>query len=937
MAATVIVELTGDERKVLEAYRKVEAAEAKLRDNATATGEAAKAASKAFADAWIAAGEKSPGSLAPLLRELKRSGDEGKAAAAMLEKEMGLASAGSSSSVAGIVAKIGTLGPAAAEAAEKIQAELAAAALKAQADLQEADRQSQFKQTLDSLRKLGPEGKEMAAAIQTELEQSAAASAGSLDTLVAKLGELDPAAAAAAEKIKAEMTEAAAKAQAEMAEADKKSQFNQTLESLRKLGPQGKEMAAAIQTELEQSAASSAGSMDQIIAKLSAIDPAAAQAAEKIKVEMAAADSAISFARSIAELEKINPAAAKAAKSVRDKMDEADAAVKFDDIIAELEKIDPKAAEEAKKLKKHMKDAADQTGTDWQGVAANTAREVATIAAAYFGVGEAVQAVNGYITEQAALSKKSLDTQLSIAQAQQEAAKNLAAFSAVERSELLQEAAPEIQDATGFTDQSALLLALGASASKGATPEEAKAIVAAAARVELMTPDQVGDTAAGATEIMKKTGIQDPRQAIALLQTAGSVASVTEADKMVATLPKALGAAGTVRAQDPQEAARQIAAFFGAATKGGSDSEGTTTATFTVEFAERMSKMFADLDDQQIDARSRVSVLDKKIAGGTATEADQRDRNELVAFLRESEGMRDPATFFGRIQALQQNEAIRERFIGEGFGAAEFATFVKEILDSSTDAAKGLEGAFDTVKADVGFYDAQVAAQTGGTAQLSIANRMGAVDASIQSLETKDVSGATLASIREMAAKTLEATDVGGIRGFIDSFEVSGIPLLKSGIKDGGLSGSSAISEGMSAISMMSQRRDAMLAGGITMEEKPKIDTLEIGIENIAGLLQDEIERGSFDPSVLRRSSRSARAAAGQVEDSLVGFVNPEAIQSQQETKAILLRLAEAMDKQNALMEEQNGIVAETADNTRPAGADPNAVLAGSLAEADAR
>lgn len=300
--------------------------------------------------------------------------------------------------------------PVAAETARKIKAEMAQAA-----------KDSQFKETLDSLRNLSPEGRAIAEGIKADMQQSAAASAGSLDTLVDKLAELDPAARLAAERIKTELTEAAKvasfdallsqmrelgpeaakvaseikaemkgattetiggfqhiidqlreldpaaadaaeKIQSRLAEASKQSEFKETLDSLRSLSPEGRAVAAAIETNMRQASAKASGSMEAMVDKLAELDPTAREVAAKVSAELAAADARTTFERSIAELSKINPTAAAAARAVNDKLTEADAQVKFDDIVNELRRVNPEAAKVAEKLRSEMRTASDDAG-----------------------------------------------------------------------------------------------------------------------------------------------------------------------------------------------------------------------------------------------------------------------------------------------------------------------------------------------------------------------------------------------------------------------------------------------------------------------------------------------------------------------------------------------------------------------------------------------
>ncbi len=193
--------------------------------------------------------------------------------------------------------------------------------------------------------------------------------------------------------------------------------------------------------------------------------------------------------------------------------------------------------------------------------------------------------------------------------------------------------------------------------------------------MDRLTPQTVSDTAAAAISIQKQTGINDPRQALALLQTAASQSAVTESAAMAESLPRALSAIGSARGQTHSRRQRKIASIFAVATKGGEDSSGNSSATFTIDLVNRMGQLFTGLEDQRINARSKIEKIDRRIEGGTATEADRRDRSQLEAFLAETANVIDPGTIAGRLKFLQENQATAKQFTGEsGFGEKQFST-----------------------------------------------------------------------------------------------------------------------------------------------------------------------------------------------------------------------------------------------------------------------
>ena len=121
--AQVIVELTGEEKSILDAYRKAESADKKLRDSAKQTGKAGDAASKEFAKGWIEGGKKSSASIDKMIRELKRTGPEGISAAKAIEKQMIQAGSHGRKSIKTIIDQIGRIDDAAAAAGQQASAQ----------------------------------------------------------------------------------------------------------------------------------------------------------------------------------------------------------------------------------------------------------------------------------------------------------------------------------------------------------------------------------------------------------------------------------------------------------------------------------------------------------------------------------------------------------------------------------------------------------------------------------------------------------------------------------------------------------------------------------------------------------------------------------------------------------------------------------------------
>jgi hypothetical protein len=715
---------------------------------------------------------------------------------------------------------------------------------------------------------------------------------------------------------------------------------------LKRIGPEGRIAATAVDDHFRAAGKNGKQSMQEIIDKIGSLDEeagkAAAEAAEKIKVELAQADASTKFDNSLTELRKINPEAAKAALAVREKMELADAEVKFDNIIEELKKLDPVAAAEAAKMRAHMKTAAEDSVVGWKKFAVSSAAEIGTVIGAYAGISEGVQLVNTYLKDQEALLQKALDKQIALAKVQQESAKNLASYKAVEQSELLQQAVPEIARAAGVSDVGAITTALGSAASAGATPEEAKAAVMAAARVNQLTSDKIDEATGAAVSIMKQTGLKDPREAIALLQTAGPLSKVDDAAQVAEVLPRALGTVQTVPNQDPNEAAKQIASFFAAATNIGVDEQGTSSATFTIDFMNRMDGLFTDLENKQIDARSKIELIDRKIEKGTATEANIRDKGQLQAFLDQSKGVVDPGTVFGRLGILQQNQGMQQEFLGDTgkFGEQQFQVFLKGILDANSDATRSVTSGANQIDASAQAFEESAKRSATMTPQIILARAEQSAASAIETNQSFNNEASALQFVRQTTASALAGTRRGGVSGFSDSMGESFIGL-------GALTGSTAIEEAGSAIVALRERTAMLEIGGLTQKETGQVEVLKATEQSIRDAIKGLVETGGISKESTADSIVFLQREAERVGSSLAGPQAQGTEKASEAIKDLITTLKESLDRQteklaenNRMMAEQNALLAETADNTRPGEPSPpdyNGVLNASTAEEDAR
>jgi hypothetical protein len=704
---------------------------------------------------------------------------------------------------------------------------------------------------LTDLRSLGPEGAAMAEAMKGHFTETGKAGFRSIETILAKVRELDPAAAAAAESAGAKLQEELGNA-ARVSEA----QFDDLARSLRSLGPEGAAAADAMKGHFAETGKSGQQSMELILNQLREMDPAAAAAASaaaaKIKQELgdAARYSEGEFGKVLTELRALGPEGKQAADQLRKHLvDSGQIAQKsMRDIVAELAKINPEVA----LVGRNIVDGVSKGENKFKEFGKSAVAQVSGIALSYFGLQEAIGAVNNYLALQRDLIQQAADAQANLAKAQQDASKNLAALSPEQRKDLLSQV-PAIAQQAGFGDLNAITTALGTVASTGVDdPQQIINAVIQSAKLERLSPENLPSTAAGAVDVQTKTGLADIRQALALIASTGTQSLVSDPEKLAANLPKALGAGiATAPQQDVELAARETAALYALVTTAGTDSQGMSSATFTIDFVNRMSQFFGNIQTEQITARSKIELIDRQIANGSDTELDRLNRSKLQDFLAASEGVSDPGTQFGRLQLLQNNPALSSAFAGpSGFGEQQFKPVLSGLLDASSKLAANLQTSVEKIQASTQAFDLQAAELENATPQLSIANFQARQQGVLAAQAAASGEAAMLSSVRTAGAATLQTTLPRGFQGFFSN--------LTDTTAVGGLDGSTSAEEAVSLVAELLNRADLLRSDGIQADDERKLAVIDQTIGNLSQLIAQNAE--SLDPEGVTRAQKRAQS-----------------------------------------------------------------------------
>ena len=381
-------------------------------------------------------------------------------------------------------------------------------------------------------------------------------------------------------------------------------------------------------------------------------------------------------------------------------------------IIAQTKKLE-EGYSRVRRTAKRTSDTAVSGSTKQYQIIGRVGQSLANLASGYAAVQTALSLYNSQLEQNISLSQQSIDLSQRIATAQQEALKNMSALAPSEASAIVARRATEIQAITGFSSRAELIRTIGAGFGTGAQKEEVLRAVEDAARVTLLTPQNLGIVAEGALDLASATGVKDAKKNIGFLLSAGAINRIVDPAQLAQTLaPTVRSGIATAPEQNAQEAAKDVAALFGTLAKATTDREGRATRTFVEQLLPRMREFFSDRTD-------------------------------------------DPGTVLGRLRALQRNEDLRRAFLEQRFGEAKFRLPLEQLLTPESDVARELEQSRKKVKFTRATYQ-ELLDRLSSTPELVTATAKVRV-AAAKELMTRPKEGTTEV-VRELFESVLERT-----------------------------------------------------------------------------------------------------------------------------------------------------------------------------------
>jgi len=435
------------------------------------------------------------------------------------------------------------------------------------------------------------------------------------------------------------------------------------------------------------------------------------------------------------------------------------------------------------------------------------------LAMQYVSLQATMQVVNNMSAEFARLQDASLQKTKELAAAQTDAIKNLQGLSYLQKQNLMTTDVEGVQKRTGFPSRSMLSDAIGAGISAGGSPEEVLSAVEAAARLNINTPEKMQTTAAGAIDMARATGIRDAEKNLGLLLTTGSVSRVESSDKLANSLGKTIGSTmATVPDSDKEQAGREAAALIAVLNKAGNDKQGEPTATATTSLAIYLRKLAPEV-----------------------------------------------STLSGRLEKIANDEGLRAEFLKQIPGEAAFKIPMEMLVTKGSNAFEQFqENATKSISFSAEAFRENADQLQNMTPQLSIATALAKAKAASEAYDTNP-SSAARAALGEMSGDVLPRVRSGGISGVVQSV----VENVNSAVVPSYLS--SPESFAAYTKQQLSARRGALESGGITAEERIKVDLIDqtmVAIERILVDLAGSSEKMSNAASVMSRTQAPARAQA---------------------------------------------------------------------------
>ncbi len=406
------------------------------------------------------------------------------------------------------------------------------------------------------------------------------------------------------------------------------------LADLGKVGPQGAAGADALKGHFTEAGKAGFRSVGEIIGKIREIDPAAADAAEAATIAFteSANSTQAQLQKVLAKMRAVGPEGRAAAEAIEAKFVQTGriASESVADIANSFDVIDPEAAKAARAVLDNMEEAAEGSAESWSKATEDMVLKLGTVGTAAAALKTTVSLIADEIEHQKSMIENARQAHLTLAEAEQEAVKNMAGFTKEQQDTILQGDVPAVQKATIFPSRSALVVASGALASADASPEQIRPMLEAVAPLTRLKPTEADEYAMGAFNISKITGF-DAKASLNLLLTGGGKALVKDPRDVAETMPTAmLTTIQNSDSENKQLVARQGAAIYALSTDMGGDVSGASSLNNTANLTAYLDKLF-EVGNKELNSsiESASKAVDRQSEKVGDLKASMRARTRL--------------------------------------------------------------------------------------------------------------------------------------------------------------------------------------------------------------------------------------------------------------------------------------------------------------------
>ncbi|MEM8910819.1 MAG: hypothetical protein AAGC97_03550 [Planctomycetota bacterium] len=740
---------------------------------------------------------------------------------------------------------------------------------------------------------------------------AALASAGTRDDglqqYLANLRELGPVAAHVADQI-----------ETKIAEADRQADFDNTLAELQALGGEAEAIAKGIADDMAEADREAAGDMNAVLDRLKQIDPTVAESATRVREELAEAArySEGKFAETLDTLRGMGPVGRQVAEELKSELVAAGQVSErsIEDVVAELRKIDPAAGDAADAITNKIRNSTNKGKGFFRSLGESAVGQIQSIAGAYVGVQEAIQAVID-------INRKVIETNREIFDGlrnQTDGNRRLLQLAnTTEEFDQLRSTAERLSSTYGIDRDQAANLVFAAESENFSDAVDFIASNQQAIRVESQA------RVAGQVPALFQDEGLSPQQAINLTLSAAR-SSNADFEDIAASIPVAAEGASLTGAS-AAETAGALAAL-------------STRFSTVNTAADRLKGLALKFDTDTEFGLSDIGLIAGVERLQSLSEEDRR------SFLGESQELNTAFNIFSQeIDTVRSFRDAAQRGI-DTTGTASSPTALKRNI-AGTDARLQ-----SVVRESSSANSLEISRERNRAA--TEGNRRAQRNNALTSAENNGVSGFRIA-LAETVAEGAELVGVHNTAPIINGITSEPLSNLRRDLSLATEHGDEDAADVLAATDALSRRRtnnpnailsrdeSATLLNGLT--DRQDFLPNQVG-ERLRRELTDLIDQQSEDARGLVRSLSVSTLG-------LVGLDGAGASDGSQATDAIQLRVIELLQeqisetrRQNELLERQasaseasQAANQQTAANTQPRQPDPNAIMTASMAEADAR